>query len=100
MEVERYSRKREQEWDEQDKAWLPLSLMKKLIKAQKAGSTILEERTGRSIAWSVEGLHDDFKVVAKFKDVPAEEVPLLIGFLSSGLQTGIHPQIEVEEAAA
>ena len=80
VEVERYTRKREQEWDEADQAWLPLSLMKKLMKAQKLGSEILQERTGRAIDWSVEGLHDDFQVVAKFKDVSAEEVPLLIGF--------------------
>ena len=100
VEVERYTRKREQEWNDHDKAWLPLSLMKKLMKAQKLGSDILLERTGRSIDWSVEGLHDDFQVVAKFNNISAEEVPLLIGFLSSGLQTGIHPQIEVEEAGA
>ena len=100
VEVERYTRKREQEWDEHDKAWLPLSLMKKFMKAQQVGSKVLQERTGREIDWSVEGLHDDFQVMAKFNDVSAEEIPRSWEFLASELQNRIHPQIVVEEAAA
>lgn len=100
IEVERYVRKREQEWNDQDRAWLPLSLMKKLMWAQKEGSAALLDRTGRDIDWSVEGLHDDFRVIAQFKHVADDEIPLLLGFLSSGLQNRIHPQIKVEEASA
>ena len=98
VEVERYTRKREQEWDEFDRAWLPLSLMKKLMQAQKVGNDVLHERSGRQLEWSVEGLHDDFRIKARFAGVAADQVPTLIAFLAEGLQQRIHPQITVEEA--
>ena len=100
VEVERYQRKREQEWDERDRAWLPLSLMKKLMQVQKVGDAILHERTGREITWSVEGLHDDFQIKASFGEQAADQTATLIAFLQEGLQERIHPQITVEEVSA
>ncbi|TVR14144.1 MAG: hypothetical protein EA401_05115 [Planctomycetota bacterium] len=100
VEVERYQRKREQEWDDQDRAWLPLSLMKKLMQVQKVGDAILLERSNRPITWSVEGLHDDFLIKASFTDVSSDETPTLIAFLQEGLQERIHPQISVEEVSS
>ncbi|MFW5845059.1 MAG: iron-sulfur cluster assembly scaffold protein, partial [Planctomycetota bacterium] len=58
VEVERYERKRQQDWDEHDRAWLPLSLLKKVAKVQKSLDLVLAERLERpDIGYSVEGLH-------------------------------------------
>ncbi|TVR12365.1 MAG: hypothetical protein EA401_09270 [Planctomycetota bacterium] len=72
--------------------------MKKLVRAQQEGVVVLRERTGRTIIWSVEGLHDDFRILARFPDLDRQEVPLVLGFLASGLQSRIHPRISIEEA--
>ncbi|MDA3961283.1 MAG: iron-sulfur cluster assembly scaffold protein [Planctomycetota bacterium] len=100
VEVERYQRKREQDWDEQDRVWLPLSLMKKIMQVQDLAGKALSERLNRSdIAWSVEGLHDDFAVVVKFGGTgwmpPEDEQPTLVLFIQSALQNAIHPAITV-----
>ena len=102
VEVERYQRKREADWDDADKAWLPLSLMKKIMQAQQVIGTGLAERLGRSdVDWSVEGLHDDFRVVVAFgkKDgyaPPADERPTVLAFMQEAARS-IHPAIVVEE---
>lgn len=100
VEVERYQRKREADWDEQDRAWLPTSLMQKIIRVQDVANAALAERLGRDdLAWSVEGLHDDFQVVIRFGGdgwvPPAAEQETLILFIQSALQNGIHSAITV-----
>ena len=101
-EVERYQRKREQDWDEQDRAWLPLSLMKKIMQVQQIAGAALAQRLGRNdIAWSVEGLHDDFRVVVSFNKgdgagLPVEEQPTVAQFIQETLRGQVHPAIVVE----
>lgn len=98
VEVERYERKRQQDWDEQDQAWLPLSLLKKLALIQKTLNPVIRDRLGRpDLQWSVEGLHEDFQLKIRLSDVPAEERPTILQFFQSELRQRIHPQITVEE---
>lgn len=98
VEVERYQRKREQDWNERDRTWLPMSLMKKIMAAQEAIGKGLAERLDRSIAWSVEGLHDDFRVTVGFKDaeLPADERQTILAFMQEAARA-LHPAITVEE---
>jgi NifU-like protein involved in Fe-S cluster formation len=98
VEVQRYERKRQQDWDEQDRAWLPLSLLKKLAKVQKSLQHVVHERLKRpEIEWEVEGLHDDFQLRIALSGVVAEQKPTILQFFQSELRADIHPQITVEE---
>lgn len=105
VEVERYVRKREQDWDAQDRNWLPVSLMKKIMQVQQAGETALRTRLGRTVPWSIDGLHDDFQVVIGFPKpsggdaLPAEQRPTVTAFIQEACQASLHPSIRVTEAS-
>jgi NifU-like protein len=100
VEVERYVRKREQDWTEEDKAWLPLSLLKKIGAAQKVIAAVVAERIDRTdLKWTLEGLHDDFRMVIRYEGANPEEIPLLNGFVSEALRQRLHPSLGVEEAS-
>ena len=107
VEVERYQRKREQDWDAYDQAWLPKSLMKKIAALQQLGDQTLAERLNQSdIAWSIEGLHDDFRVVIDLNKVvsgktllSSEKHDTARMFLQEAFRS-IHPHLSVEEPAA
>ncbi|NET74171.1 MAG: hypothetical protein F6K62_25560 [Sphaerospermopsis sp. SIO1G2] len=104
VEVERYQRKRQQDWDDNDTAWLPLSLMKKIATLQDAGDRALKERLGIDrVSWSIEGLHDDFRVVVDFTKksdtrttLPTEQFETAQMFLQSAFRD-VHPHLTVEE---
>lgn len=99
VEVERYQRKREQDWDDKDQAWLPLSLLKKIGAVQKNITATINERLGgKTFAWSVEGLHDDFKIVMKVGGIDADEIETFLQFARSGLRAAFHPQLDLELA--
>ena len=103
VEAPRYERKRKQDWDDKDQAWLPLTLMQKITKVQKAGEDIIADRLGKQVAWKQEGLHDDFEVVISFTaadQLQAEEKATVIRFLEEGLRDAIHPLISVAEYQA
>lgn len=99
VEKEVYVRKREQDWDEQDQAWLPLSLLRKIGKVQKIAKTVLGKRLGRDdVNFELEGLHDDFKVVISYENLPSEEVAVVNGLISDALRNDVHPLLQVVEA--
>ena len=100
VEVPRYERKRKQDWDEKDQAWLPLTLMQKITQIQTLGDTIIKDRLGKQVAWKQEGLHDDFELVISFTaadQLLAEEKATVLRFLEEGLRGTIHPRISVAE---
>jgi len=76
--------------------------MKKIMRVQAAIAAGLAERLGREdVDWSVEGLHDDFRVVVAFgrKDgyaPPADERPTVLAFMQEAARA-VHPAIVVEE---
>lgn len=102
VEVERYARKREADWNDKDQAWLPLSLMKKIMRVQAAGEAALSERFDvTDDAWAIEGLHDDFQVVVSFTSALAsDQHAIAASLLQDALRATVHPQITVEEAEA
>jgi len=103
-EVERYQRKREADWDEHDRDWLPLSLMKKVMRVQEVAAAAIADHIHHKVAWSIEGLHDDFRVVVDFSSedpdaavLPAEERPTVARMIEEALRGAIHPALRVEE---
>jgi len=89
-----YQRKRQQDWSDADKRWLPLSLLKKIGAADVAVKAVLAEKAPAA-SHRIEGLHDDFRVVLLVTGVTASERETLSLFVSSGLRA-LHPDLIVE----
>ena len=97
----RYVRKREQDWTDEDKAWIPLSLLKKIGKAQKVLSVAVKKHFGTSdVSVSVEGLHDDFRIVVKIDGLQDDQKPMVVQFMSEAAHQELHGscQVVAEEA--
>ena len=96
-----YQRKRKQDWTAEDQAWLPLGLLQKIAAVDRIAGTALHERLGRDdVGWIIEGLHDDFRVVMRFTNLEAEQVPTVAKFLEDALNAQAHSQIAVEALIA
>jgi len=91
-----YQRKRQQEWSDADKRWLPLSLLKKIKAVDEAVKRVLADKAPAA-THRIEGLHDDFRVVCIVGGVSDSEKQTLGLFLDSGLKA-IHPELAVELA--
>ncbi len=89
-----YQRKRKQDWTPADDAWLPLSLLKKIGKVDVLIAGALP--AGASAV--IEGLHDDFRVVATFAGLPPEQIPTLCQQLTDLLRGKLHPDLRIEAA--
>jgi NifU-like protein involved in Fe-S cluster formation len=96
IEKQVYSRKREADWDQQDRAWLPLSLLRKIARVQQAVDAVLAAHTGRALRAEISGLHDDFRCVVRFSGLQAEEVPTLARQVEDRLKAAVHPGLVVE----
>lgn len=94
-----YKRRREADWTAQDRAWLPLSLLKKIALVERTVKAALSERLGQQTCpFSLEGLHDDFALRLKFPSLPPEDRSTVLAILEGHLQGAIHPEIRVEDA--
>ena len=89
-----YQRKRKPDWSEADQTWLPLSLLKKIAAVDATVQRVLAERAPGASA-RIEGLHDDFRVVALIAGVSDSERETLSLFINSALKT-THPDLSVE----
>ena len=89
-----YQRKRQADWTTADQTWLPLSLLKKIGKVDGVVRKALAD-LGSSAEASVEGLHDDFRIVIKFTGIAPEQVPTLVTKLTESVHS-LHPQLSVE----
>jgi hypothetical protein len=96
IEKQVYQRKRQQDWSEADKRWLPLSLLKKIKAADEAVKRVLADKAPQA-AHRIEGLHDDFRIVCIVSGVGAAEQQTLGLFLNSAVRA-IHPDLTVELA--
>ncbi|MBA3708657.1 MAG: iron-sulfur cluster assembly scaffold protein [Planctomycetes bacterium] len=94
-----YQRKRELDWSDADRSWLPLSYLKKVGKVGEFLDRAVRERVGTAIAYSIQGLHDDFRVVLSVSGVPDEQLPTIAKLLEDALRAGLHPQLSVETVA-
>jgi NifU-like protein involved in Fe-S cluster formation len=95
-----YERKRRQEWDADDQKWLPLSLLKKVSAVQPVVARVLGERLGAAATWSVEGLHDDFRVVVAVAGAADEQLPTVAQLVQDALRAALHPHLSVEAVPA
>ena len=89
-----YQRKRQQEWSDADKRWLPLSLLKKIASVDAVVKRVLADKAPAA-SHRIEGLHDDFRVICIVSGVSAAERETLNLFVTSELKT-IHPDLTAE----
>jgi NifU-like protein involved in Fe-S cluster formation len=94
-EVVKYERKRQQDWDERDRAWLPLSLLKKIGRVDAVVSRTLRERASHA-RHTIDGLHDDFRVVLAVSGASEEQLPTIGRLVEDALRAELHPQLAVE----
>jgi len=94
VEKQVYQRKRQQEWSDADKAWLPLSLLKKIKSVDEAVKRVLVDKAPAA-SHRIEGLHDDFRIVCIVSGVSESEKQTIGLFLTSALKT-IHPNLTAE----
>jgi hypothetical protein len=88
-------RKRRQDWDDADRAWLPLGLMQKMAKVQEVCARVLPERfPGLAVTAEITGLHDDFRIELKLAGLAAEQAPTAARFLEDALHA-LHPGLRV-----
>lgn len=95
-----YQRKREADQSEADKAWFKLSLLKKIARVDSVSSRVLSERLHVDAKLSIEGLHDDFRIVVKLTGLAPEQVPTALQLIQDALRTEVHPDLVVEELPA
>jgi NifU-like protein len=89
-----YQRKRKQDWDAHDQAWLPLSLLRKIALVNQKTAAVLGDRYPGAEA-KVEGLHDDFRVVLLLSGLATETAPTVQVMIDDALKA-IHPQLRAE----
>lgn len=96
VEKQVYQRKRQQDWSDADKRWLPLSLLKKIKAADDAVKRVIADKAPAA-SHRIEGLHDDFRIVCIVTGVGDAEKQTLGLFLNSAVKA-IHPELSVELA--
>ena len=90
-----YTRKRKQDWTALDETWLPLSLLKKIGQVDLIVAKELPLLAPGASA-SIDGLHDDFKILVTFSGLTAEQVPTVCQMLTDALRGALHPHLSVE----
>lgn len=96
VEKQVYQRKRQQDWNEADQRWLPLSLLRKIKAADEVVKRVLADKAPAA-THRIEGLHDDFRIVCVVGGVGDAEKQTLGLFLGSALRE-VHPGLAVELA--
>lgn len=97
VEKKSYQRKREADQSDTDKAWFKLSLLKKIAKVDGISSRVLRDRLHGDAKLSIEGLHDDFRIVVKLAGLAPEQIPTALQLIQDALKTEVHPDLLVEE---
>lgn len=94
VEKQVYQRKRQQDWSEADKRWLPLSLLKKIKAVDDTVKRVLADKAPAA-SHRIEGLHDDFRVVCLVSGISESEKQTLGLFVNSALKA-IHQDLTAE----
>lgn len=94
-----YQRKRKQDWNDADTRWFNLSLLRKISRVDAVAARVLQERLGRG-TYTIEGLHDDFRVVVIFAGLATEEIPTVAQFIQDALRGEVHDQLVVDGRSA
>ncbi len=90
-----YQRKHQSLWSEEDRAWLPQSLLKKAAAVEELTVTTLRARLGHEVAHVVDGPHDDFQVLIRFTGLSAEQAPTAAQLVQDALRSRLHSQLTV-----
>jgi len=89
--------KRKEDWNEQDRQWIPLSLLKKISRVNSVVDASLKSRLGAGApAFRIEKLNDYFRVQLKILTLPSDQIPTVTQLLQDALRSEIHPQLEIE----
>jgi NifU-like protein involved in Fe-S cluster formation len=99
VEKQSYQRKRQADWSDADRGWFQLGLLKKIARVDVVATRVLRERLHSAAGISIEGLHDDFRVVVRFTGLTPEQVPTVLQLIQDAVRTEIHPDLSVEEQA-
>lgn len=92
-----FQRKREQDWDERDRAWYPLSYLKKIGKVDAVVARVLRERLpGTTPAHRIDKLNDDVRVHLGLRGLPPEQLATIQQALADALRSDLHPAMQVE----
>lgn len=97
VEKQVYKRKRELDWTATDKAWFALSLLKKIGRVDAISGRVLRDRLHGDATLSIEGLHDDFRIMVKLTGLAPEQVPTALQLIQDALKTEVHPDLTVVE---
>ncbi|MBA3700373.1 MAG: iron-sulfur cluster assembly scaffold protein [Planctomycetes bacterium] len=100
VERQSYQQKREADWSDVDRVWFQLKLLKKIAKVDSIASRVLRDRLHGDAKLSIEGLHDDFRIVVKLTGLAPEQVPTALQLIQDALRTEVHPNLVVEELSA
>jgi len=93
--------KRKEDWNAQDTACIPLSLLKKIGKADELiGRTLAKYFAGAAPTYRIEKLNDYFRLQLKILSLAAEQIPTVSQLLQDALRSELHPQLEVEIISA
>jgi NifU-like protein involved in Fe-S cluster formation len=96
VETPKYERKREADWSEADRAWLKgLSYLKRIAKVDQVARRVLTERAPEA-RWTIDGLHDDFRVALSVSGASEEQLPTIAKLLEDALRTELHPALVIE----
>lgn len=90
-----YQRKRKQDWSDADTRWFNLSLLRKISRVDAVAARVLQERLGQG-SYTIEGLHDDFRVVVIFTGLATEQIPTVSQFIQDALRGEVHDQLVVD----
>jgi hypothetical protein len=97
VEKQVYQRKRPADRTPLDEAWLSLSLLKKIARVDAVATAVLRERLSTDVSLSINGLHDDFRIIVKFSGLAVEQIPTAIQLIQDRLHAEVHPDLVVIE---
>lgn len=90
-----YQRKRKLDWSAEDERWFELKLLKKIARIDTVVARVLHERLGHG-SYTIEGLHDDFRIVIIFSGLATEQIPTVAQLIQDALHSEIHSHLVVE----
>ncbi len=95
-----FSRKREAEWDERDRAWFGITYLRRIGKVDVLIGRALRERfPEQPPSYRVKNLNDDFRVEVGIMGLENDQLPTMAQALTDALSSELHPQLRAEVIA-
>ncbi|GDY14221.1 hypothetical protein LBMAG53_30990 [Planctomycetota bacterium] len=90
-----YQRKREADWTTADRAWLPLSYLRKVAKVDALLGQVVAAKLPAGATAQVESLNDDLRIGVRLTGLETDQHATVQQLLSDALKP-IHPELAVE----